>query len=339
MDNALATLSDTDNVVGGRHDRVNATDSLGDAAVTKTIGVTVANGPVIGVPTGATVGVGKTGPIAGMSLSELNAPAAETFTLTLADSNGVLTASAAGGGSVTGSGGTSLTIGGTLTQVTAALATLADTDATTPSDTITLNATDQFGNTAAQKTIAVTVNARPAFSAACLRRYRGRPAGVDRQHQSHRKRQHHERDCLVVTVADTHGLLTVGNASGVTLGGNNSTSLTISGAFASVQSALTTLLDTDATTGSDTITLNATDSFGNTANTATEAVTVNGLPVIAAPRTLNLGVGKPGSITGVSLSESGTTTNETFTVTLAEHSVTCRPATPAAPASPTPGRR
>ena len=62
MDNALATLSDTDNVVAPDTITVNATDSLGNAAVAKTIAVTVANGPVIGVPTGATVGVNKTGP-------------------------------------------------------------------------------------------------------------------------------------------------------------------------------------------------------------------------------------------------------------------------------------
>ena len=85
---------------------MNATDSLGNAAVAKAIGVTVANGPVIGVPTGVTVGINKTGSIAGVSLSEVNAPASETFTLTLADTNGALTATAAGGGSVTGSGGT-----------------------------------------------------------------------------------------------------------------------------------------------------------------------------------------------------------------------------------------
>ena len=218
---------------------------------------------------------------------------------------------------MTGSGSVSLTIAGTLTQVNAALATLQDTDATTPTDTITLNATDGFGNTAAQKTIAVTVNARPAFSAPA-----SAVIGVNKQTTissiSLTENGNTTGETAVVTVSDTHGLLTVGNASGVTLGGNDSDSLTISGAFASVQSALSTLLDTDATAGSDTITLNATDGFGNTANTDTVGVTVNGLPVIAAPSTLDLGVGKAGSITGVSLSETGTTTNETFMVTLTD---------------------
>ena len=229
----------------------------------------------------------------------------------------MLTANAAGGGSVGGTGTTSLTISGTLAQITAALGTLQDTDATTPSDTITLNATDQFGNTAAQKTIAVTVNAAPAFSATS-------PVviGVSQQDPisgiNLSENGNTTGETASVTVSDTHGLLKVGNSSGVTLGGTGSTTLTISGAFASVQSALATLLDTDGTTASDTITLNATDGFGNTASPATIAVTVNGLPVIAAPATLNLGVGKAGAISGVSLAETGTTTNETFTVTLAD---------------------
>ena len=177
--------------------------------------------------------------------------------------------------------------------MTAALATLQDTDATTPSDTITLNATDQFGNTAAQKTIAVTVDAQPAFSAPA-----SAVIGVNQQASinsiSLTENGNTTNETASVTVSDTHGLLTVGNSSGVTLGGNDSTSLTISGGFASVQGALGTLLDTDGTTGSDTLTLNATDGFGNTANTDAIAVTVNGRPVIAAPTTLNLGVGKVG---------------------------------------------
>src|SRR5208337_2683826 len=78
------------------------------------------------------------------------------------------------------------------------------------------------------------------------------------------------------------------------------------------------LTDTDGTTPSDTITLNASDSFGNTAALQTIAVTVNGLPVITAPASATLGVGETGAISGVSLSESGDTSGETFTVTFAD---------------------
>ena len=46
---------------------------------------------------------------------------------------------------MSGSATTSLSISGSLSQVNSDLATLTDTDGTTASDTITLNATDSFG--------------------------------------------------------------------------------------------------------------------------------------------------------------------------------------------------
>ena len=68
------------------------------------------------------------------------------------------------------------------------------------------------------------------------------------------------------------------------------------------------------TAGSDTITLNASDSFGNAATAATIAVTVNGAPSIAAPASETIGVDQAATIAGVSLSESGNVSGETITV-------------------------
>ena len=48
------------------------------------------------------------------------------------------------------------------------LGTLKDTDATTPSDTITIKASDSFGNIAATRTIAVTVDSGPTAGNAHL---------------------------------------------------------------------------------------------------------------------------------------------------------------------------
>src|SRR5258707_4142594 len=70
-------------------------------------------------------------------------------------------------------------ITGTLAVVNADLATLTDTDSNLAADTITLTALDSFGNTAAQKQIAGTVNwlpvipAPPTAAAAC-----GKPIGI-----------------------------------------------------------------------------------------------------------------------------------------------------------------
>ncbi len=121
--------------------------------------VTVTAAPMITVPGAQTLGIGQATPIPGVSVAESGATGSETFTVTLVDSNGQLSANtngAGGGGTITsGAGGTSLSINGTLTQVNADLTTLSDTDGTAGSDTITVNALDSFNNSAPTKTIAV----------------------------------------------------------------------------------------------------------------------------------------------------------------------------------------
>ena len=96
-----------------------------------------------------------------MSLAESGSTSDETFTVTLSERQGKLSATTSaegGGGSISGSGTTSLTITGTLSQVNADLGTLSDTDPSSGSDTITLTAKDSFNNSAQQQTIAVTAS-------------------------------------------------------------------------------------------------------------------------------------------------------------------------------------
>src|SRR5258705_266680 len=106
--------------------------------------------PVITAPATAVVGVGKPIGISGVSLSETGNTTGETFTVTLVDTNGLLSATGTG---ITGSGTTTLTITGTLTQVNADLATLTDTDSNLAADTITLTALDSFGKNPERKRI------------------------------------------------------------------------------------------------------------------------------------------------------------------------------------------
>jgi hypothetical protein len=152
-------------VTGSDTITANATDSFGNAATQQTVAV-VANGtPVVAVPGARTLCVSKSATISGISLSETGNTAGESFTVTLNDANGVLSASTAGGATVSSSnGGTTLTVGGSLTQVDAALATLSDTDSVAGSDNITVNAADGFGNTATQQTVAVTANGTPVIA-------------------------------------------------------------------------------------------------------------------------------------------------------------------------------
>ena len=121
-------------------------------------------------------------------------------------------------------------------------------------------------------------------------------------------------ETFTVTLKDSNGLL---SASGAT-SGNNSTDLVISGTLSQVNADLGTLKDTDNSAGPDTITLTASDSFGNAATPATVAVTASVTPVITVPGAQTLGINQLTAITGVSLAESGATGSETFTVTLVD---------------------
>ena len=85
MNSDLATLGDTDGTAAADTIVLNATDSLGNSAVTTDIGVTVTTGPVISAPSTATLGVGKGAVIPGVSITESGASGTETFTVTVAD--------------------------------------------------------------------------------------------------------------------------------------------------------------------------------------------------------------------------------------------------------------
>ena len=139
-------------------------DTVGATATNSTttvVATDVANPPTLTAPASATVNQGAPTLIAGLSLAEIANVTGETFTVTLADTNGLLSATGTG---VSGAGTTSLTITGALATVNSDLATLSDTDATTPSDTITLNAVDSFGVAATPQSIAVTVTPGQTFT-------------------------------------------------------------------------------------------------------------------------------------------------------------------------------
>ena len=133
----------------------------GGSDVPTLLGITAESGngpPVIAVPGEQILGVDQATAISGVTLSESGNTTGETFTVTLLDGTGELSANTngtGGGGTITGTGTTDLIVSGTLTQVNADLATLTDTETTTVSELMTLNATDSLGNSATQQAIAV----------------------------------------------------------------------------------------------------------------------------------------------------------------------------------------
>ena len=87
---------------------------------------------------------GQATAISGISISDVSPPN-KTFTVTLADTYGRLSANtnaAGGGGTIKGAGTTVLKISGSLAQVNADLTTLTDTDSSANGDTITIYAND-----------------------------------------------------------------------------------------------------------------------------------------------------------------------------------------------------
>ena len=314
---ALATLADIDAATGSDTIIVNATDSLGGTATPASVAVTVNSLPTLAAPAAATVAQTVATAVPGVNLSEAGTTAGETFTVTLSDGAGLLSAIGA-----TGVGTTSVSVTGTLAQVNAALATLQDTDASALAHSIVVSATDGFGNAAAAKSIAVTVSAHavsvfavPTALTAPTALTVGDGVSTAVVGVSLSETNAPVGEIFTATVADTNGLLA---ATGTGVTGSGTTTLTLSGSLAEVNAALATLRDTDATTPSDTLLLTAVDSLGGHATAATVAVTVNGLPVIAVPSAATLGFGITTAIGGVSLSESGNTTGETFTATLTD---------------------
>ena len=234
------------------------------------------------------------------------------------------TSGAGGGGTITGSGTTDLIISGTLSQVNADLGTLKDSDGTATSgtpETITLTADDSFGNAATAKTIAVTVNGAPVIAVPGAQTVAlgtaTAIAGVSLAESGNTTGS----ESFTVTLKDSNGLLsanTSGAGGGGTITGSGTADLVITGTLSQVNADLGTLKDTDNSAGPDTITLTASDSFGNAATPATVAVTASVTPVITVPGAQTLGINQLTAISGISLAESGATGSETFTVTLVD---------------------
>ena len=243
--------------------------------------MTVNGAPVIAVPGAQTVALGTATAIAGVSLAESGTTGSETFTVTLKDSNGLLSAS----GATSGNNSTDLVISGTLSQVNADLGTLKDTDNSAGPDTITLTASDSFGNAATPATVAVTASVTPVITVPGAQ-----TLGINQLTAisgiSLAESGNTGGETFTVTLVDSNGQLSA--TGGVQSNGGHT--LTFTGlSLTTLNSDLGTLKDTDGTAGPDTITVNASDSFGNSATAQTIAVTANGVPVITVPGAQTIG--------------------------------------------------
>ena len=211
----------------------------------------------VGAPATTTIGVGNAAVIAGVSIAESPTTAGESFTVTLSDNAGVLSANtgaAGGGGTITPpNGGKTLTIAGSLSQVNADLTTLADTDGTTGSDVISVSASDSNGGSAGPASIAVTVNGAPSIgapaNATVAQNVATRISGVSVSETGNTTTS---GETFTVVVSDGSGLLTaitaVSGGGGTITSSNSNKTLTIVGTLSQVDADLTTLTDDESST-------------------------------------------------------------------------------------------
>jgi hypothetical protein len=239
----------------------------------QTFSISPASGtPSISAPGTTTVGLGQAGSVRTVTIAETPTSDGEAFTLTVSDSNGTLaanTGAANGGGTITPSNGnTILTISGTLLQVNADLTTMTDTEPTTASDTISYGLSDSNGGTANPASTSLTVNGVPTISApgsAGVAQNFATAVGTIAVGETGNTTTSGEM--FSVVVADGEGVLSANtgatNGGGTITPSNSNLTLTINGTLLQVNADLTTLTDDDASTAADTITVHASDSFGN----------------------------------------------------------------------------
>jgi len=280
--------------------------------------------PVTTVPETEFDQAGQVVAIGGVSISDSDAVAYnKTITVVLSDTSGELSATAATGATVAGAGTTTLTLSGSLAAVNTELGTLTYAAAApggAESDTITLKTSDGRGGSNTE-TIAVTINQPPVTTVPLTPEldqagHSLAIAGVsvaDADAVSAGK-------TITVVLSDTTGLLSATAATGATVTGAGTTSLTLSGSLSAVDTELASLTYIAAAGGadSDTITLQTGDGRGGS-NTATIAVTINQPPVTAVPASDTVTAGITTTVEGVSVADAdAVSTNKTLTVVLSD---------------------
>ena len=237
--------------------------------------------PSISAPSAATVGINQPDSLGTITIAETTTSSSETFTLTLSDTLGTLSANTGavgGGGTITPSnGGETLTISGSLTQVNADLTTLAEDEPATTPDTVSYSLSDSNGGTATPISTTVTVNSVPSISATTpIAAVQGQAAAIP---VTVSESGDTSAETFTVAVTDTAATLSattsVTNGGGTITPSNGGDTLTFVGSLTQVNADFSTLSDTPLVLTSQTITVAASDSLGNTAIQQAITVTVS----------------------------------------------------------------
>ena len=252
--------------------------------------------------------------IPGVSVSDsASAGLGETITVTLTDTLGQLSANTnvgGGGGTITGSGGTTLTIAGLLAQVNADLTTLTYLAPISGGDTIDVNANDGRGGESPQATVAVDVVVPTppvinAPSSAIVTAGTALSLGTFSVTDA-------DNGPMSLTLSDTTGTLSASQSGAGTVTGSGTDDLILSGDPADINAELATLAYFGASPGvdynataQDTVSLVATEA--GKSSTQTTAVTIDQMPftnpTLTVPSSAVLIPGVPTDIPGISVSD------------------------------------
>ncbi|WP_426419257.1 VCBS domain-containing protein [Bradyrhizobium genosp. A] len=316
-------------------------DSEGDISATVTAAEVVTVAPVAEQPTAGAPATLKLdekatdAAVIGVSVGPLAEDNNDTVSATLRVSHGTLHVGSLSGVTVTGDGSATLTLSGSAAAVNGLLAGLTYTPTTEyeGSDTLVLSVTSNDGSntnpTAATASTAITVNpvaAPPTASAPATLTLNEDATGVAVVGVGVGPLAEDNDDTVSATLKVSHGTLHVGSLSGVTVTGDDSATLTVSGSAAAVNGLLAglTYTPTSEYEGSDILNLSVTSSDGAntnpTAATASTAITVNSVaapPTASAPTTLTVNEDATGvAVIGVSVGPLAEDNDDTVSATL-----------------------
>ena len=275
----LTTVTYTATAVGADTIEAFASDTANDADSDSTAVTTPDEAPTLMVPGAQTVTAGTATPIAGIGITDSLSTGA-TFTVTISDATGTLSADEDGASTTTGDGTDTLTISGDLTDVNDDLASLDYTGASTgfaatATDTIAISVDDGNGGDT-QGTVGVTIDQAPdetpiveaptsEFATA------GTPLAITGVSLIGSDTPQNSFTVIVSAETGTLGDTAFGAS---TVSGIGTGYLTISGDYTDVNSDLSALTYIGAAPlfgalGTDTIDFFATDSFGLSGNAST----------------------------------------------------------------------
>ncbi|MFZ1961963.1 MAG: choice-of-anchor D domain-containing protein, partial [Roseiarcus sp.] len=300
-------ISFSDNVNNENPFTFDVTGTVNPAPTADQITETAPTSPV-------TATAGAITPISGVSVTDAGG-ASDTFTTVVSTTNGG-TVTATGTG-VSNSGTHSLTIQGTLSQVDAALATLSYKNVSAGSDTVTVKTTDpNASNSPVTKSISVTVSSIDVVSETAPATLTATADAATAISNVSVTDADAGSDTFATVVTANTGVV---SASGAGVSNSGTHSLTIEGTLAQVDSALATLVYSNANAGSDTVTVTTSDLANQSSATKSISVTINSADVVSetAPATLSATAGAATAISGVSVTDAGAGSDTIATVVTA----------------------